>query len=102
MLIENILTSLPAAVRPWFYRTSAGAEIDLVLEFGSKNIWAIEIKRSISNLVASKGFYIGGADLKVTRQIIFYPGTESYRSDPKTEAMSSDQFVEELPTQARQ
>jgi uncharacterized protein len=101
MLIENILTSLPAAVRPWFYRTSAGAEIDLVLEFGSKNIWAIEIKRSISNPVPSKGFYIGCADLKVARQIVLYAGKESYRSDPRTEVMSSDQFVEELPTQAR-
>ena len=100
--MENILTSLPPAVRPWFYRTSAGAEIDLVLEFGSKNIWAIEIKRSISNPVPSKGFYIGCTDLKVARQIVLYPGKESYRTDPKTEVMSLDRFVEELPTQARE
>ena len=83
MLIENILSSLPATVRSWFYRTSAGAEIDLVLEFGPKNIWAIEIKRSISNPVPSKGFYIGCADLQATRQIVLYPGKESYRTDPR-------------------
>jgi predicted AAA+ superfamily ATPase len=97
MLIENILSSLPATVRSWFYRTSAGAEIDLVLEFGPKNIWAIEIKRSISNPVPSKGFYIGCADLQAARQIILYPGKESYRTDPSSEVMSLDQFMKELP-----
>ncbi len=97
MLIENILGSLPAAVPSWFYRTSAGAEIDLVLEFGPKNIWAIEIKRSISNPAPSKGFYIGCADLKATRQIALYPGKESYRTDPRSVVMSLDQFMKELP-----
>ena len=101
MLIENILNSLPATVRSWFYRTSAGAEIDLVLEFGPKNIWAIEIKRSISNPVPSKGFYIGCADLQAARQIILYPGKESYRTDPRSEVMSLDQFMKELPGVAR-
>jgi predicted AAA+ superfamily ATPase len=101
MLIENILSSLPATVRSWFYRTSAGAEIDLVLEFGHKNIWAIEIKRSISNPVPSKGFYIGCADLKAARQIVLYPGKESYRTDPRSEVMSLDQFMKELPGLAR-
>jgi len=98
MLMENILGSLPAAVRSWFYRTSAGAEIDLVLEFGPKNIWAIEIKRSISNPVPSKGFYIGCTDLKATRQIVLYPGEESYRTSPRVEVMPWDQLVEELRT----
>jgi predicted AAA+ superfamily ATPase len=101
MLIENILNSLPATVRSWFYRTSSGAEIDLVLEFGPKNIWAIEIKRSISNPVPSKGFYIGCADLQAARQIILYPGKESYRTDPRSEVMSLDQFMKELPGVAR-
>jgi predicted AAA+ superfamily ATPase len=101
MLIENILSSLPATVRSWFYRTSAGAEIDLVLEFGPKNLWAIEIKRSISNPVPSKGFYIGCADLQAARQIILYPGKESYRTDPRSEVMSLGQFVKELPGLAR-
>jgi predicted AAA+ superfamily ATPase len=101
MLIENILSSLPATVRSWFYRTSAGAEIDLVLEFGPKSIWAIEIKRSISNPVPSKGFYIACADLKATRQIVLYPGKESYRINPRVEVMPWDQLVEQLPTPAR-
>jgi predicted AAA+ superfamily ATPase len=48
MLIENILNALPPTARATFYRTAAGAEIDLIIEFGVRERWAIEIKRSIS------------------------------------------------------
>ena len=82
------------------YRTSAGAEIDLVVERGPNNIWAIEIKRSIRNPVPSKGFYIGCSDLKAARQIVLYPGKEQYRIDSKTEVMPLSQLLEVLPTTA--
>ncbi len=87
MLIENILGSVSAPVRSWFYRTAVGAEIDLVLEINSKTLWAIEIKRSVSNPAPSKGFHIGCADIKASRQIVLYPGTEVYKIDSKTEVM---------------
>lgn len=96
MLIENLLDNLAPQVRSWFYRTAAGAEIDLVLEFSPRDVWAVEIKRSISNPFPSKGFHIGCEDLKATRQIVLYPGTEAYRIDPKTEVMPLEQLVGEL------
>ncbi len=96
MLIENILGSLPQGVGAWFYRTSAGAEIDLVLEFGPKNIWAIEIKRSISHPMPGKGFYIACADLKAQRQILLYPGSEAYKANGRTEVMPLGGLLEEL------
>jgi hypothetical protein len=34
----------------WFYRTAAGAEIDLVLEWSPQRRWAIEIKRRVAPL----------------------------------------------------
>ena len=95
MLIENILTGLPPFVHPWFYRTSAGAEIDLLLEFTPKDIWAIEIKRSISSPAPGKGFYIGCADLKATRQIVLYPGAETYRLGQATEVMPLSYFLKQ-------
>ena len=61
----------------------------------------LTIKRSISNPVPNKGFYIGCADLKAIRQIVLYPGKESYRTDPRSEVMSLDQFMKELPSLAR-
>jgi uncharacterized protein len=87
MLIENILDALPAITRATFYRTSAGAEIDLVIEFSARERWAVEIKRSLGNPAPSRGFYIGCEDIKATRQIVLYPGEERFKLDAKTEVM---------------
>lgn len=46
-VLESILSVIPEQTMASFYRTAAGAEIDLVLEFpGKEGLWAIEIKRS--------------------------------------------------------
>jgi hypothetical protein len=58
MVIENVLGALPASAQTSFYRTSVGAEIDLIIEFGAKDRWAIEVKRSLGNPAPTKGFYI--------------------------------------------
>lgn len=76
-VIENLLASLPMGVTPWFYRTSAGAEIDLVIEVNSSQKYAIEIKRSSSPTV-SKGFYLGCEDIGATERFVVYPGNETY------------------------
>jgi len=52
-----------------FYRTSHGAEVDLVLEFKSGETWVIEIKRSSAPTV-SKGFYIAANDVKASRKLL--------------------------------
>jgi uncharacterized protein len=93
MLIENVLDALPATARATFYRTSAGAEIDLVIEFSAKERWAIEIKRSLGNPAPSKGFYIGCEDIRATKQVVLYPGEERFRLDTKTEVMSLQAFM---------
>jgi predicted AAA+ superfamily ATPase len=101
MLIENILGALPASARPTFYRSAAGAELDLVIEFGSKERWAIEIKRSISNPAPSKGFYIGCEDVQATRQIVIYPGEETYSLDPKTDVMPLEGVMRKLQSRSQ-
>jgi uncharacterized protein len=93
MLIENILDALPATARSTFYRTSAGAEIDLVIEFSAKERWAIEVKRSLGNPAPSKGFYIGCEDIRATKQIVLYPGEERFSLDAKTEVMPIEIFL---------
>ena len=87
LLVENILTALPPTAKTWFYRTAAGAEIDLVIEREANQRWAIEIKRSLANPSPSIGFYNGCADIQATRQIVLYPGTERFMLNPKTEVM---------------
>ncbi len=45
--IENIHSILPGRAETCFYRTTAGAEIDLVIKIPSSEIWAIEIKYGV-------------------------------------------------------
>jgi predicted AAA+ superfamily ATPase len=95
MLIENILDSLPATARPTFYRTAAGAEIDLVIELSAKERWAIEIKRSLNDPRPAKGFYTGCEDLNASRRIVLYPGEEAFPLDAKIEVMPLELFLAE-------
>lgn len=95
LLIENILNTLPPTARPTFYRTSAGAEIDLVIEFSAKERWAIEVKRSIGSPAPSKGFFVACEDIKATRRVVIYPGAERFNLDAKTEVMPLSTFLAE-------
>jgi predicted AAA+ superfamily ATPase len=100
-LIENLLDLLPQGTPASFYRTAAGAEIDLVLDFNRKQRWAIEIKRSLSSPAPAKGFYLGCQDIGATRQIVLYPGFERYRLDTYTEVMPLADLIRELETTDR-
>jgi hypothetical protein len=88
LVIENILATAPAGTNAWFYRTSAGAEIDLLLQLGPKELWAVEVKRSLGNPQPSKGFHMACEDVKATRRFVVYPGQERYFLDPSTEVVS--------------
>lgn len=76
-VIENILAAIPPWASPYFYRTGAGAEIDLLIEIGNRKRVAIEIKRSLSPSV-SKGFQVGCEDVKASHKYFVYPGKESF------------------------
>lgn len=94
-VIENILSCLPQGVTSWFYRTSAGAEIDLVIEVNHQERYAIEVKRSLSPTV-SKGFYLGCEDVKATKRYVVYPGKERYPSTAGIIVTSLAELMEEL------
>ena len=93
--IENLLAAAPIGTRSCFYRTSAGAEIDLVLEMGKRECWAIEVKRGSTPSV-SRGFHTGSADLKATRRIVVYPGEDRFSLGQDIEAMGLLHAVSEL------
>ncbi len=95
-VIENILAAAPARTRASFYRTSAGAEIDLVLELaGRHGIWAIEIKRSLAARV-ERGFHIACADLGPKRRFLIHPGRDSYPIAPELTATGLREFATSL------
>lgn len=94
-VVENLLSCLPEGTTPWFYRTSAGAEIDLVIERNRQQIYAIEIKRSTAP-VLSKGFYLGCEDIKATKRFLVYPGLERYPISKDVIAISLADMMQEL------
>ncbi len=75
-VIENLLSCAPTNVQAYFYRTSGGAEVDLLLVWPGGDVWAIEVKRSLSPKV-ERGFHAACADLLPQRKLVVYPGTES-------------------------
>lgn len=95
-VIENILSIAPEGTKASFYRTSAGAEIDLVLELPGKNgLWAIEIKRSLTAKV-DKGFHIACEDIQADRQFVVCPIEESFKVSQSIEAIGLVPFLQLL------
>ena len=76
-VIETLLTVLPWRASAFFYRTSAGAEIDLVIEHGSGERWAIEVKRSLS-AKASRGFHSACSDIGAARRFVVHAGEDRF------------------------
>ena len=76
-VMENLLGVAPGRVQPSFYRTAAGAEIDLVLQMPGGALWAVEIKRGLAPRL-DRGFHHAREDLKPDRTFVVYPGIARY------------------------
>lgn len=76
-VVEQILKILPERWQAYFYRTGAGAEIDLVLFDGKHKPVAVEIKYSLSPKL-ERGFRNAYEDLSCKKGFVLYPGEESY------------------------
>jgi len=86
-VIENILSVLPNHVEAYFYRTAAGAEIDLLLKLSGKELWAIEIKNSVAPKI-KKGFHLACKDVKATRKYVIYGGEDEFPIAKDTTVLS--------------
>ena len=75
--IEQIVNILSKKFTPYFYHTSAGAEVDLVIVKGDKPVLCIEIKLSLSPK-PTQGFFNAMNDLNCKEGIIVYPGDDAY------------------------
>lgn len=77
-VIENALINAPTGSATGFYRSSNGAEIDLLIAPPGGELWAIEIKRTWSPKL-TRGFHEACRDLQPARKFVVYPGDEAYR-----------------------
>jgi len=76
-VIEQVINMLPKKYTFYFYRTSSGAEVDLVVVKGDKPVLCIEVKLSLSP-VPTQGFFNSMIDLHCYNGIIIYPGNDTY------------------------
>jgi len=95
-VLESLLSAAPSSSAASFYRTAAGAEMDLVLDLGGRaGRWAIEITRGLAPTL-SKGFHNARADLEPRKTFVVYSGTERYPLAEGVEAIGHVAMAQEL------
>ncbi len=73
--LEQILQHLPNFIKPFYYRTHDGSEMDLVLIRGITPIACIELKTT-NNPSVTRGFYESVKDLKCNTNFVITPFQE--------------------------
>jgi predicted AAA+ superfamily ATPase len=85
-VIETLLGVAPAGTEASFYRTAAGAEMDLVLALPGGRVWTIKVKRGLAPKL-ERGFHTASADLAPEKSFVVYNGLERFPLNDHTEAI---------------
>ncbi len=93
--IEALIAAAPRGTEASFYRSSAGAEIDLILKLPRGEIWAIEVKRTTAPKV-TRGFHIAADDLGASKRILVYAGDHEVPGQGGLTAMPLVAALEQL------
>jgi predicted AAA+ superfamily ATPase len=91
--LENILSAIDSW-RSFFYRTSSGSEVDLILEKGRNRI-AVEFKCSKAPTV-SRGFWNALEDLKIKEAWIIAPVDGVYPVKPGVNVSGLAHFIQHV------
>jgi predicted AAA+ superfamily ATPase len=100
-VLETLIAVAPDGAEANYYRTSAGAEIDLVLTSPAGKSWAVEIKRSSAPKV-ERGFHSACADIEPDRRFVVYPGEDRFFLDDATEAIGVVALARMLQAEAQE
>ena len=96
MAIESLIAAAPGGTEAHFFRTAAGAEIDLLLKLpGRRKTWAIEIKRGLAPKI-ERGFHLACETIRPERRLVVYSGIERFPLAEAVEAVSLNDLSEEL------
>lgn len=98
-VIEALIAAAGPFARSWFYRSAAGAEADLVLEFDANRIWAFEIKLSSAPTV-DRGFHHACDDVGARRRILIHRGDTAFPMRGGIEAMPLLQAISVVQQEA--
>lgn len=94
-VMENIHSVLPLRAETYFYRTAAGAEIDLVIRMPSSEIWAVEIKYGTAPRLGRHYSAICD-DVGATHKYVIYGGDDEFPVSSDVMVISLPRFIEKL------
>lgn len=99
-VLENALAAAPVGTHASFYRTAAGAEIDLILELPGGRRWAIEIKLGLVPK-CEKGFHQAREDVRPDKSFVVYSGSDRFPMTIDIEAISLKDLAQDLAALSR-
>ena len=94
-VLENIHSILPSSAQTYFYRTAAGAEIDLLIRLAANELWAVEIKTGVAPQI-KKGFNQACEDVKATRKYVIYGGEDEFPIGNNITVISLKKLMEKI------
>jgi len=96
LAIESLIAAAPGGSEAYFFRTAAGAEIDMVLNLpGQRKPWAIEIKRGLAPRI-ERGFHSACEAVQPLQRRVVYGGLERFPLAAGVEAVSLPELCEEI------
>lgn len=96
-VIENIHSVLPRGAETYYYRTSAGAEIDLLLKMPSSGLCAVEIKHGTAPRIG-KHFNRTCEDVGAKQKYVIYGGEDEFSVGHNVTVISLAKFMKKLQT----
>ncbi len=94
-VMDNIHSVLPRRAETYFYRTAAGAEIDLVIKMPSSKVWAVEIKYGVAPKLG-KHYSQTCDDVGATHKYVVYGGDDEFPVGEDVVVISLPKFMEKL------
>ena len=99
-VVEQFAAVLPLGWDLAFWRTAAGAEIDLLLLRGGRPRIAVEVKMNTTDPRPGRGFYEGCKDLTPSEKWVIYPGAETMTLPNEVSALPLAEAIERFGAMA--
>ena len=93
-VLQQLAAILPVNWELSFWRTAAGAEIDLLVLRNNTPFIAIECKLNASNPRPTRGYYQACDDLNIEHRWIVYPGADRLPLPHRSEAISLQETLQ--------
>jgi predicted AAA+ superfamily ATPase len=94
-VLEQILETARGRLEASYFRTHAGAEVDIVLHRGRTVLALVEVKLGLKPTL-SRGFHEACLDLGRPKSWVVYGGDDRYPLGPEADAVGLDQFLGEV------